>query len=123
MKKLNKKPWGKEEVIYDKEGVQIKILTINKGEMTSLHYHKHKEEVITAINDCEVIVGDNTQKFFAGNMILFHPGKVHAFKATDKTAIITETSYGNSEDLIRLEDKYERVRKPGRPKKQSTPGN
>ena len=117
MKKIIKKPWGREEILYNKNGVQVKTLTIKKGELTSLHYHKHKEEVIVAVTDCEVTIGDKTTKLFNGNMLTISPGKIHTFKALDKDIIIVETSYGDDKDIIRLEDRYERIRKPGRPKK------
>ena len=111
MKKI-KKPWGSEEILYKKNGVQLKILKIKKGEMTSLQCHRNKKETMIAVKDCYMDIGTFIKiAFKKGEMVRIDPLMRHRLRAINNNSIIAEISYGDDSDIIRLKDKYGRVKK------------
>ena len=73
----------------------IKILHIIKGHRLSKQYHREKVEYMFNLND-------ETWKFV-------QPFKVHRPEAKEDDVTIVELSKGSDEDIVRLEDDYERA--------------
>lgn len=123
--KVIPKPWGCEEIIFSEGSVQVKILTIKKGEETSLQYHNEKNETAIALDENATIeYGGEYSKIpksidetsLPNQKILMHKGEmhvitsrqIHRFIAERGNTRIIELSRGNDKDIVRLQDKYKR---------------
>ena len=116
------KPWGWEEEIVDnyvgKDPITIKILFIKAGEMTSMQYHKNRDEkirVISGMVKIDVMINDTTtsEKLLIDKNLEFLIPRLtkHRLEAVED-AIILEIIYGkySPDDIIRISDKYGRVK-------------
>lgn len=116
------KPWGWEEEIienYDgKDPITIKILFIKAGEMTSMQYHKNRDEkikVLSGMVKVDVMIDDKTtsEKLLIDKNIemLITRMTRHRLEAVEDSKIL-EIIYGhyNPNDIIRISDKYGRVK-------------
>lgn len=108
------KPWGWELWIALSENYAGKILHINAGESLSLQYHKEKDESIYVLKGAlvlEVKENENLREIMLeeGNCFRIPPGTIHRFKSFSGCDII-EVSTPQLEDVVRLEDKYGRVK-------------
>ena len=114
------KPWGWEEEIvenYDgKDPITVKILFIKEGEMTSMQYHKNRDEkikVLSGMIKVDVMIDDKTtseQLLIDKNReLLITRGIRHRLEAVEDAKIL-EIIYGkyNPNDVIRIQDKYGR---------------
>ncbi len=113
MKKIEK-PWGYEILFAHTEYYVGKILKIYKGEMLSLQYHKIKDETIfiwegemlfEVEEDGKIV----ERRLFPGDSYRIKPGVKHRMKAIND-CIVFEVSTPHLEDVVRLEDKYGRVK-------------
>lgn len=113
---LNKfvdKPWGNEKWLAVNEHYALKIITLNKGARTSLQYHKQKEEHIYVWEGKLSCEEDDGQ----GNMIttIYEVGEImhnptlakHRLTALEDTVIL-EVSTPHLDDVVRVEDDYQR---------------
>jgi mannose-6-phosphate isomerase-like protein (cupin superfamily) len=116
-----KKPWGQEQILFKEGDIQVKILCINKGESTSLQYHENKTETIIPLDNNSIIKVNYSKvldkevveeeaylskgdKYYVPNML------IHRFIAQNGDTRLLEVSNGKDEDIIRLEDKYNRCK-------------
>lgn len=93
----------------------MKLLFIAQGEETSLQYHNRKNEFVT------IIQGEGTVSLMtqAGIMLrkvdpkddgIFIPaGMIHRYSAIT-TLTLLEMCVGEDKDIVRIEDKYGRVK-------------
>lgn len=108
------KPWGWELWIALTEYYAGKILHINGGESLSLQYHKIKDESIYVLKGCLLleIKENNTLKEIVlkeKECYRIKPGIIHRFKSVEDCDII-EVSTPHLKDVVRLEDKYGRIK-------------
>lgn len=107
------KPWGREIWFAWTSSYAGKILEIERGQRFSLQYHKKKEETQLIIEGkIELTLGANPKKLKtkilnAGEKIDIPPKTIHRIKALTKT-VIFEVSTPELDDVVRLEDDYER---------------
>lgn len=107
------KPWGHEEIWADCQKYAGKILHIKSGHRLSLQYHQKKEETIRVlagdlILDIGVGPGSTTQVLSPGDIFHVSPGMVHRFGAGEKDVDLIEVSTPELDDVVRLEDDYDR---------------
>jgi len=110
------KPWGKEVIWAETQDYVGKLLCINEGCKLSLQYHEIKEETILVISgELEVVVSDHgrrgisTLKLSEGDTFHVTPHTIHRFSATLGTdVVIAEVSTPHLDDVVRLEDDYDR---------------
>mgnify|MGYP003135702976 FL=1 len=110
------KPWGKEVIWAETKDYVGKLLYINEGHKLSLQYHEQKEETILVVSGTlEIIVsghgrrGISTLKLSEGDTYHVTPGTVHRFAATCGTnVVLAEVSTNYLDDVVRLEDDYDR---------------
>src|SRR3989344_237613 len=108
-----KRPWGSFTVFTNNEPGTVKILHINKGEEFSLQYHTHRQEFWKIIKgNPKVIIGDKTSNPIEGSELLIEPGMLHRISAPVDDVTVLEISKGifNEDDIVRVEDKYNRVK-------------
>ncbi len=109
------KPWG-HELIWAKTARYVgKILFVRAGEALSLQYHRVKDETImlqsgrmslTTFGEGEQPV---TRELAANEPFHITPGLRHRMVAIEDCSIV-EVSTPELDDVVRLEDRYGRVK-------------
>lgn len=111
---LIKKRWGYEELWAFSTKYAGKILFIKKGNRLSLQFHEKKEETIYVLDgELTLIYGANKEslnevRLKEGESWHIHPGLIHRFCAPDGDVRLMEVSTTELDDVIRLEDDYQR---------------
>jgi len=109
------KPWGHELIWAHTDRYVGKILHVNRGESLSLQYHQQKDEtirILTGAIDFEYGHDDEpraTVRLTAGDGWHIPPGLRHRMTAVEDTDIL-EVSTTELDDVVRLEDRYGRIR-------------
>lgn len=107
MNKITKKPWGEEEIIFQKGKTKVKIIRIKDGCKLSLQIHIEKIEFIILLSGKGEIIGDKNKEQSDKNCGFFMPLQLHRLVGI-KNAEFIELSIGDDKDIIRLQDDYER---------------
>ena len=113
MNKIIKKPWGKEEVIEINSRYMVKKLTMNAGHRCSTQYHNFKRETIYVLSgQLKIYWGTKMDQlksriFKSGENITIPPKLIHRMEAVEDS-IYLESSTPEMEDVVRLQDDYER---------------
>jgi mannose-6-phosphate isomerase len=111
------KPWGHERIFAVAEGKYVgKILHINAGHCLSLQYHDAKEETIHVISGQALVHygevgGALAERTFGPGDTIHLPAKaIHRVTAVSDIELAeASTAYpGWREDVVRLEDRYNR---------------
>ena len=110
------KPWGHEVIWAETKDYVGKLLYINEGHKLSLQYHEEKEETILVVSgELEITVSDHGRrgvsvlKLSEGETYHVTPGTIHRFSATLGTnVVLAEVSTNHLDDVVRLEDDYDR---------------
>ena len=112
--KTIQKPWGKEEWIVLTDKYCLKKIYVNKGHRLSLQYHEKKEEtMILEEGDCDLILSTRDPRprrcipMVKGEIYTIKPPTVHRLEAKEDSVIL-EVSTPEVDDVVRLEDDYER---------------
>ena len=104
------KPWG-HEIIWAKTNSYVgKILHISAGHRLSKQYHEKKEETVYVLKGTLYNYEDDGSitKVFPGESLHINPGQIHRFGANESNVEIVEVSTPHLEDVVRLEDDYNR---------------
>lgn len=107
-----KRPWGSFTRFTDNEASTVKIINVNGGEELSLQYHMKRTEFWRVLKGSPVlVVGDEKIEAKIGDEFTIEQGVKHRISAPHGDVEILEISTGvfDEEDIIRLEDKYNRV--------------
>lgn len=110
--KIDHRPWGVFEQFTENEKTTVKILTIKKGQETSLQTHDGRKEFWRVLEGIPiVVVGEDIKRAVPGEDIQVDPKVKHQIKAPDSDVKILEISFGefNENDIVRLEDNYGRT--------------
>ena len=107
------RPWGKFENLLDSKECKVKKLFINPQKRLSLQYHKYRSEHWLIVSGkAKVYIDKQTLFLNAGESVDIPQGSKHYIENLDKSPlIIIETqlgSYFGEDDIIRLDDPYER---------------
>lgn len=100
-----KKVWGKEVWIVNCEKYCGKLLYLDKGAVSSMHYHKVKQETFYALSGQTGlhIAGKDYMLNPASRPKTIYPGQEHQFIGFSKGIVILEIStYHSEEDVVRL---------------------
>ncbi len=105
------KPWGYEEIWASVEDKYLgKYLHINAGESLSRQYHIKKDETVMCVQGKAWIKFlDGTELMIIGRPFHIPPHTQHQIFCTEKPATILEVSTYHPNDVVRLEDKYNRI--------------
>ena len=106
------KPWGSFTRFTNNEPSTVKILHINKGEEFSLQYHTHRREFWKIIKgNPEIVIGDKKEFPKEGSEFVIEVGVKHRISAPKDEVLVLEISKGefSEDDIVRLEDKYNRI--------------
>ena len=108
------RPWGSYEVLSEGKGFQVKCIIVKPGAKLSLQIHQHRAEhwvVISGVAD--VVNGDKHFSLYANQSAYIAPQTKHRLgNSQGEPLIIIEVQTGaylGEDDIVRLEDAYERV--------------
>jgi len=109
------KPWGHEIIWAKTEKYVGKKLFIKKGHRLSRQFHEKKDETIiveSGILTLEIGSESNveTTKLEKNENFHIYPGLVHRFCAIETDVLLCEVSTPEIEDVVRLEDDYNRAK-------------
>ena len=113
MNKFIEKPWGKEEVIEINCSYMVKKLTMHAGHRCSTQYHNFKKETIYVLSGkLRIYMGNKIDQlkskiYKSGESITIPPKLIHRMEAVEDS-IYLESSTPEMEDVVRLQDDYER---------------
>lgn len=110
---MERRPWGSFRVLTEGDGYKVKELFIERDGMTSLQYHKHREEYwIIVKGSGTVIIGDSERVVREGDFIFVPKGVKHRIIGGNEGLLLIEIWKGDildENDIVRLDDKYGRV--------------
>ena len=108
------KPWGYELIWAHTDRYVGKILHIRAGQSLSYQYHKVKDETAYLLHGAmELEIGDEkgrqTYRLKPGDCYHISSGTRHRMVAVEDCDVL-ETSTPELDDVVRLEDRYGRVK-------------
>jgi mannose-6-phosphate isomerase len=112
------KPWGYELVYAWTDRYCGKIIFVSAGEELSLQFHKEKDETIYVQSGrVEFEIGEpgkpvDNEVVAPGRAFRLEPGTVHRMRALEDTMLL-EVSTPETDDVVRLEDRYGRAEATG----------
>ena len=114
------RPWGTWTILHEGEGFKVKLIEVKPGHRLSLQYHHQRSEVWVAVAGCpRATVGGRTFDLAARQTAIIPVRTVHRLgNPGDEPALIVEIQQGGylgEDDIVRLEDDYQRVLKTGSP--------
>ena len=107
------RPWGSWTVLEASKGYCVKHIRVSPGQRLSLQYHHHRAEnwVIIA-GEGDITLDERVFKVTAGDHVYIPVGARHRiYNTSDVTLKILELQSGDildEEDIVRIEDDYER---------------
>ena len=113
MLEIGERPWGKYFVLVGEPHYKLKRIEVNPGQKLSYQFHYKRQEQWTIIEGNATIVLDGEEISLAYGQSVFIPlGANHRImNLTDRPVIFIEVqtgTYFGEEDIVRLEDEYDR---------------
>ena len=113
MNYIEKRPWGKFEVLIDNTDCKVKKITVNPGGQLSYQYHKQRSEVWTIVSgNATLTLDDKISHHTYGETIQIPVGTKHRVENNSLDPLVfIEVQWGGyfgEDDIIRIEDKYNR---------------
>ena len=109
-------PWGSYEVLASGQYYQVKRLTIQPGQATSLQVHLHRAEHWAVVQGIAATKQGYADMLLNSGEAAFIPrGRQHRLENPGDIPLeIIETQWGSylgEDDIVRLEDRYGRTEK------------
>lgn len=110
------RPWGSYEGLTKGNRFQVKRIVVRPGEELSLQKHYHRaEHWIIVEGSAEIVLGEQ-RLFLTENQSTYIPsGEIHQLKNPGKIPLVVievqSGSYLGEDDIVRIEDKYNRISK------------
>lgn len=100
--KVVEKPWGREEWIANKEYCG-KILNLKKGNQSSFHYHKIKDETFYLLEG-RVLFSSRKKDFSLekGDILEIKPNEAHRIMALEDAKLLEVSTHHNDSDSYRI---------------------
>ncbi len=106
---VTEKPWGKEEIWLSTDEYVVKLLHIKEGHRISLQYHEKKSETWLILQGEGAYTLDSSVfNYKPGTVVAIPAEALHRAFAGKGNTVILETSMPELDDVIRIEDDYER---------------
>ncbi len=107
------KPWGHEVIWAQTDDYVGKLIFIDKGHRLSRQYHNIKEETILVKSGYLTLeIGAQQYKkeieLTPGSSYHIKPNTIHRFCANHGNVVLVEVSTPHLDDVVRLEDDYDR---------------
>jgi mannose-6-phosphate isomerase-like protein (cupin superfamily) len=109
--KYVEKPWGHELWLAVNDKYAMKKLTVFAGHSLSLQYHEEKMETMYCVGgEGHLELNEVKIPMVPGVVMTIYPKDVHRLSAVEDLTII-ECSTPELDDVVRLEDNYNRTTK------------
>ncbi len=109
------RPWGKFEKFHENKSCTVKLIYVNANSRLSLQYHKKRSEFWKVVKGTALVEIDGKNVTLQeGETITIPRQAKHRVLALETDCIILEIAYGkfDENDIVRLEDDYDRVTTP-----------
>jgi mannose-6-phosphate isomerase-like protein (cupin superfamily) len=109
------RPWGRFEKFHENKSCTVKLIYVNANSRLSLQYHKKRSEFWKVIKGTAVVeIDKKTIVLKEGETTTIPRQAKHRVLALKSDCIILEIAYGrfDENDIVRLEDDYQRVTMP-----------
>ena len=107
------RPWGEYWVLEDATTHKVKRIEVNPGGRLSYQYHNKRSEVWTIVKGIgKVTLNGEIKEYHIGEVVQIPQGMKHRIEnATKETCVFIEVQYGSyfgEDDIVRIEDDYDR---------------
>ncbi len=107
------RPWGWYNVVDEGKSYKVKAIEVNPGSRLSLQKHFHRAEHWVVVEGTALVERDGKKQLLSENQSTYIPiGAVHRLSNPGKTSLriveVQSGSYLEEDDIVRLEDDYER---------------
>jgi mannose-6-phosphate isomerase len=110
------KPWGKVATYALNQPSSVRVITVEAGQETSVHYHRMRDETWVVLDPGLTIeIGNRVIPSQVGDEFVIPAEEAHRIRCTGETkGRILEIAYGytTEDDTQRLEDAYGRPLEP-----------
>lgn len=108
------RPWGRYEILADKNQYKAKTITVDPGQQLSYQSHAKREEHWVVISGvAEVVLDEKVHSLKGGEHIFIPKGAKHRMRNPGKEPLVfveVQTgSYFGEDDIVRYQDDYNRV--------------
>lgn len=112
--KFVSRPWGGYESLVSGPRFQVKRIVVNPGQKLSLQKHFHRSEHWIVVEGCaEVQIQESIHSLGENQSIYIKAGEIHRLTNPGKIDLVVIEiqvgSYLGEDDIVRLEDAYNRV--------------
>ena len=107
-----KKPWGYEKLWAHTDKYVGKFLHIKAQHRLSKQYHNIKDESVYVLSGVLHLYTNHYEthhEYREGESFRIEPGQIHRFEAGEEPVDLIEVSTPELDDVVRLEDDYNRV--------------
>jgi mannose-6-phosphate isomerase len=106
------KPWGRVVTYALNQPSSVRVITVQPGQETSVHYHRMRDETWVVLDPgLSIEIGDRTVEAAPGEEFVIPAEESHRIRCTGTSAgRILEVAYGytTEDDTQRLQDAYGR---------------
>jgi mannose-6-phosphate isomerase len=106
------KPWGKVATYALNQPSSVRVITVEPGQETSVHYHRMRDEMWIVLDQGLTIeIGNRVVEASAGEEFMVTAEETHRIRCVGTTrGRVLEIAYGytTEDDTQRLEDAYGR---------------
>ncbi|WOH38944.1 mannose-1-phosphate guanylyltransferase/mannose-6-phosphate isomerase [Thalassotalea fonticola] len=109
------RPWGRYDGLDEGELYQVKHIIVNPGEKLSIQMHHHRAEHWIVVSGVALVTNGDKTFLLTENQSTYIPiGTVHALENPGLNPIhlieVQTGSYLGEDDIVRLEDRYGRIK-------------
>ena len=106
------KPWGKVATYALNQPSSVRVITVEPGQETSVHYHRMRDEMWVVLDEGITIqIGNRVVAARAGEEFVVSAEEIHRISnETERRGRVLEIAYGytTEDDTLRLQDDYGR---------------
>lgn len=110
------KPWGKVATYALNQPTSVRLITVEPGQETSVHYHQMRDETWVVLDEGLTIqIGNRTVDAAPGEEFVVAAEETHRItNRGERRGRVLEIAYGytTEDDSLRLEDDYGRPLEP-----------
>jgi mannose-6-phosphate isomerase-like protein (cupin superfamily) len=110
------KPWGRVVTYALNQPSSVRVVTVEPGAETSIHYHQMRDETWVVLDPgLQLEIGEQTIEAEPGAEFVIPAEEAHRIRCTGNApGRILEIAYGytSEDDSLRLEDRYGRPLEP-----------
>ena len=111
------KPWGKVVTYALNQPASVRVITVEPGQETSVHYHQLRDEVWVVLDEgLELQIGNRVIEAKPGDEFTVPAETAHQIRNRgERRGRVLEIAYGytTEDDTVRLQDDYGRPLEPG----------